>query len=193
MAATGYALEEFIHDMTELVGTQPDQATLFDRGSRLIARLVSRPASIPEQYRRPSRGGRRPGGGSYILHRGPGLSVTSVVWGPGSHVGPHDHHTWGMIGVMGNAIQETRFRRVDNRDRAGHAILEKDRAVLVKPGEVSLLVPDEDEIHALDNFSDRSTVEIHVYGTDLVGLQRCRYDLETGAVSSYVLGKYDNC
>ena len=193
MAVTRYALDEFIHDMTDLVATQPDQATLFDRGSRLIERLVRDPESVPAEYRRPSMGGRRPGGGSYLLHRGPGLSVTSVVWGPGSHVGPHDHHTWGMIGVMGNAIQETRFRRVDDRDREGYATLEKDRAVLVKPGEVSLLIPDVDEIHQLDNFSDRPTVEIHVYGTDLVGLERCRYDLETGKISSYVLSKYDNC
>jgi predicted metal-dependent enzyme (double-stranded beta helix superfamily) len=63
----------------------------------------------------------------------------------------------------------------------------------VKPGDVSLLIPDEDEIHQLDNFSDRPTVEVHVYGRDLVGLERCRYDLTTGTVSTYVLGKYDNC
>jgi predicted metal-dependent enzyme (double-stranded beta helix superfamily) len=193
MPSARYGLDEFIHDMTDLVATRPDQASLFDRGSRLIERLVRDPASIPERYRQPAASGRRPGGGSYLLHRGPGLSVTSVVWGPGSHVGPHDHHTWGMIGVMGNAIQETRFRRVDDRQREGSAILERERAVLMKPGEVSLLVPDLDEIHALDNFSDRPTVEIHVYGADLVGLERCRYDLETGKVSSYVLGKYDNC
>ena len=193
MALTRYALDEFIHDMTDLVATQPDQATLFDRGSRLIERLVRDPESVPEEYRRPALYGRRPGGGSYVLHRAPGLSVTSVVWGPGSHVGPHDHHTWGMIGVMGNAIQETRFRRVDDRSREGYATLEKDRTVLVKPGQVSLLVPDVDEIHQLDNFSDRTTVEIHVYGTDLVGLQRCRYDVQTGTIASYVLGKYDNC
>jgi predicted metal-dependent enzyme (double-stranded beta helix superfamily) len=191
--ATRYALEEFIYDMTGLVATQPDQATLFDRGSRLIARLVRDPESVPERFRQPAVNGRRPGGGSYLLHRGPGLSVTSVVWGPGSHVGPHDHHTWGMIGVMDNAIQETRYRRIDDRARDGYAALERDRAVLVKPGEVSLLVPDADEIHQLDNFSDRITVEIHVYGTDLVGLPRCRYDLSTGQVSTYVLGKYDNC
>lgn len=193
MTLARYMLDEFIHDMTGLVATEPDQATLFDRGSRLIGRLVRDPESVPERYRRPAVGGRRPGGGSYALHRGPGLSVASVVWEPGSHVGPHDHHTWGMIGVMGNAIQETRFRRVDDRAREGHATLEKDRAVLVKPGEVSLLIPDEDEIHQLDNFSDRPTVEIHVYGRDLVGLERCRYDLDTGTISSYVLGKYDNC
>jgi len=191
--AAPYALDQFIHDMTDLVASQPEQATLFDRGSALIERLVSRPDSVPEQYRRPSAGGRRPGGGSYLLHRAPGLTITSVVWGPGSHVGPHDHHTWGMIGVMGNAIQETRYRRVDDRQREDHATLEKDRAVLVKPGEVTLLVPDVDEIHQLDNFSDRTTVEIHVYGRELVGLPRCRYDLETGVVSTYVLGKYDNC
>ena len=193
MPIAKYTLDEFIHDMTDLVGAQPDQASLFDRGSRLIERLVRDPEAVPEQYRRPAASGRRPGGGSYLLHRGPGLSVTSVVWGPGSYAGPHDHHTWGMIGVMGNAIQETRFRRVDDRTRDGHATLEKDRAVLVKPGEVSLLIPDEDEIHQLDNFSDRPTVEIHVYGRDLVGLERCRYDLGTGKIATYVLGKYDNC
>ena len=193
MAIGTYALDEFIHDMTDLVSRQPDQATLFDRGSRLLERMVRDPEAVPERYRRPAEGGRRPGGGSYVLHRGPGLSVVSVVWGPGSHVGPHDHHTWGLIGVMDNGIQETRFRRVDDRAREGHATLEKDRTVLVKAGEVSPLVPDVDEIHALDNFSDRPTVEIHVYGVDLVGLPRCRYDLETGKVSSYVLGKYDNC
>jgi predicted metal-dependent enzyme (double-stranded beta helix superfamily) len=193
MTVARYTLDEFIHDMTGLVATQPDQATLFDRGSRLIERLVRDPASVPEPFRQAAVNGRRPGGGSYLLHRGPGLSITSVVWGPGSHVGPHDHHTWGMIGVMGSAIQETRFRRVDDRDRDGYARLEKDRAVLMKPGQVSLLIPDEDEIHQLDNFSDRTTVEIHVYGAELVGLERCRYDLETGKISSYVLGKYDNC
>ena len=193
MTHARYSLEDFIGDMTDLVAAQPDQASLFERGSRLVEQLVRDPEAIPDRYRQPAPHGRRPGGGSFLLHRGPGLSVTSVVWGPGSHVGPHDHHTWGMIGVMGNAIQETRFRRVDDRRRPDHAVLEKDRAVLVKPGQVSLLVPDVDEIHQIDNPSDRATVEIHVYGRDLVGLERCRYDLETGRISTYVLGKYDNC
>jgi predicted metal-dependent enzyme (double-stranded beta helix superfamily) len=193
MSLARYTLDEFIHEMQTLVASEPDQKSLFDRGSRLIERLVRDPASVPEPYRQPAPNGRRPGGGSYLLHRGPGLSVTSVVWAPGSHAGPHDHHTWGMIGVMGNAIQETRFRRVDDHSRKGHARLEQERVVLVKPGEVSLLIPDADEIHQLDNLSDQPTVEIHVYGRDLVGLERCRYDLATGAISTYVLGKYDNC
>jgi predicted metal-dependent enzyme (double-stranded beta helix superfamily) len=193
MAISTYTLDQFIADMQELVDAQPDQQKLFDRGSVYLERLVTTPEAIPEAFRVPSGKGRRPNHGSWALHRGPGLFISSVVWGPGDYVGPHDHQTWGMIGVAGNAIQETRYRRVDDRDRDGYARLEKDRTALVKPGDVSLLVPDIDEIHAMDNVSDRTTFEIHVYGKDLVGLPRCQYNLTTGQVQAFKSNKFDNC
>jgi predicted metal-dependent enzyme (double-stranded beta helix superfamily) len=193
MVLTRYSLEHFVSDMQELVASQPDQAKLFDRGSTYLERLCSQPDALPEQFSKPSGTGKRANHGSYALHRSPGLFVSAVVWGPGDHVGPHDHRTWGMIGVVGNAIQETRFRRVDDRQRDDFAILEKDRTTLVKPGEVSLLIPEVDEIHQMDNFSDRCTVEIHVYGDDLVGLSRCRFNLETNEVKWFASEKFDNC
>jgi len=193
MAISTYTLDQFIADMQELVDAQPDQQKLFDKGSVYLERLVTTRDSIPEEFRSPSGKGRRPNHGSYAIYRGPGLFVSSVVWGPGDHVGPHDHQTWGMIGVAGNAIQETRYRRVDDRDREDYARLEKDRTTLVKPGDVSLLVPEIDEIHAMDNFSDRATFEIHVYGQDLVGLERCQFSLETGQIKSFKSSKFDNC
>ena len=98
-----------------------------------------------------------------------------------------------MIGVMDNALTETRFRRVDDRERDDWAHLERDRSAVVKPGEISLLIPEVDEIHQMDNFTDRPTVEIHVYGNDLRGLKRVRYDLETGAIKQMMTEKYDNC
>jgi predicted metal-dependent enzyme (double-stranded beta helix superfamily) len=193
MAISTYSLDQFCADMQELVNSGAEEAKIFDRGSTWLERLVTTPGSIPEQYCVPSGKGRRPNHGSYAIYRGPGLFVSSVVWGPGDHVGPHDHQTWGMIGVAGNAIQETRYRRVDDRDRDNYARLEKDRTTLVKPGDVSLLVPDVDEIHAMDNFSDRATFEIHVYGQDLVGLERCQFNLESGQIKSFKSTKFDNC
>ena len=59
-----------------------------------------------------------------------------------------------MIGVLDNALTETRFRRQDDRTRQDYALLEKDREMVVKPGDVSLLIPDVDEIHQMDNFTD---------------------------------------
>jgi len=194
MTAVKYSLDDLTHDLEALLSQQPDQQKIFDIGSSYLARLINDPKAIPAQYRVPVGRGTRPNHGSYLLHRGEsGLSITAVVWGPGDHASPHDHRTWGMIGVMDNALTETRFRRLDDRTRDDHAQLEKDRTALVKPGEVSLLIPDVDEIHQMDNFTDRPTVEIHVYGKDLRGLNRCRYNLETGKISPFVTEKYDNC
>ncbi len=186
-------LDQFCADMQALVDTQPDNATVFDRGAVYLERLVRNPNALPEQYQRPSGKGKRPNHGSYAIYRGPGLLVSAVVWGPGDRIGPHDHRTWGMIGVMSNAVLETRYRRVDDGEKEGFAILERDRATLVKPGEVSLLLPDVDEIHAMDNDSDRPTVEIHVYGTDLVGLPRSRFDIESNRIIPFISEKFDNC
>ena len=88
MAHTRYQLDEFIHDMTNLVAAKPDQATLFDRGSRFIERLVRDPDSVPAEYRQPAPRGRRPGGGSYLLHRGPGIVGDERGVGAGLARGP---------------------------------------------------------------------------------------------------------
>lgn len=189
--AVKYDLDEFIHDMSALVDEQPDRERLFDLGSRYLERLVVNPDAVPEQWRVPAAGRNH---GTYLLHYGDnGLLITTVVWGPGDHIGPHDHCTWGMIGVMDNGITETRFTRRDDRSKEGYAVLEKDREALVRPGEVSLLVPDVDEIHQMDNHSDTPTVEIHVYGDDLRGLQRSRYNLDRREVRNFTTTRFDNC
>ena len=194
MVTVKYSLDEFVYDMETLLKDQPDQEKIFDKGSSYLSRLINNPDTIPAEYRLPVGKGRRPNHGSYLLYQGEsGLLVTAVVWGPGDHAAPHDHRTWGMIGVMDNALTETRFRRVDDRSREDYAQLEKDRAALVKPGEISLLIPEVDEIHQMDNFTDRPTVEIHVYGKDLRGLDRVRYNLETCQILPFMTEKYDNC
>jgi predicted metal-dependent enzyme (double-stranded beta helix superfamily) len=194
MTAVKYSLDEFIYDMESLLREHPEQEKIFDKGSSHLSRLISNPDAIPSRFRSPVGKGSRPNHGSYLLHQGEsGLLVTAVVWGPGDHASPHDHRTWGMICVMDNALTETRFRRVDDRSRDDYAQLEQDRSAVVKPGEISLLIPEVDEIHQMDNYTDRSTVEIHVYGHDLRGLDRVRYNLETGKITPFATEKYDNC
>ena len=194
MVTVKYSLEEFTHDMDSLIDSNVDQDKLFDKGSGYLERFIGDPEAVPERYRSPVGTGPGANHGSYLLHHGEnGLLITAVVWGSGDHLGPHDHRTWGMIGVLGNSITETRFRRLDDRQREDYALLEKDRVNHVKSGDVSLLIPDVDEIHQMDNFTDRSTVEIHVYGTDLRGLERSKFDLETGKVTHFATQRFNNC
>ena len=45
----------------------------------------------------------------------------------------------------------------------------------------------------MDNHTDNPTVEIHVYGTDLRGLERSSFNLETGKITNFRTSKWDNC
>ncbi len=183
MARVKYSLDAMIADIEALLFEQPDQGKIFDLGSTYLERFISVPDGVAPEYRLPSGTGCRPNHGSYLLYHGEsGLLVTAVVWGPGDHAAPHDHHTWGMIGVMDNDLSETRFRRLDDRSNPEYAHLETDRTATIRPGEISLLIPDVDEIHQMDNHTDRPTVEVHVYGRELAGLDRCRFSVETGKV-----------
>ena len=194
MTTVKYSLEEFTHDMESLLKSQPGNQQIFDKGTVWLERLISNPDSIPAEFRLPLGVGPRPNHASRLLYQGEsGLQVTAVVWGAGEHLGPHDHQTWGMIGILENSLTETRYRRVDDRNVDGYAKLEKDRSATFKPGEITLLIPVEDEIHQMDNHTDRPTVEIHVYGTDLRGLERHSFNLETGKITNFRTTKWDNC
>lgn len=188
-----YSLEMFLADMTRLVERRPDEDALLNEGKSHLERLIANPECVPEKYCSTIGRGSWPNHGTYILHRGSELYVTAVVWGPGDSIGPHNHNTWGMIGVARNAIQETRWVRSDGREGAGPAKIDKSSRKLLKVGDVSLLRFGSDEIHSLDNFNDLPAVEIHVYGKDLAGLSRVRFDEVTQSASFFMSPKYDNC
>ena len=145
------------------------------------------PDAIPAPFR-----GRAPDGGRgrFMLHRAPRFNVTSVRWRPGDRAAAHNHETWGVIGVVDNEIEETRYRVLDGP--AGRAALQVHGVTRHGPGAVSRLVPPDDEVHAMHNPTGRDTLEIHVYGRDLYGLARKTWAPD-GRVTPLVSPKYLNC
>jgi 3-mercaptopropionate dioxygenase len=180
-----YSLQDFIGDLDRITREETDAHTITGRAAPLLGRLVKSRAGIPPEYLRSPEGQR----GRYILHRSPRFNVTSVVWRPGDRAGAHNHETWGVIGVIDNEIEETRYRVTETG--AGRAHLDTLRVMRHGPGAVSRLVPG-DEVHAMYNPTDRDTVEIHVYGRDLFGLTR-RAWAEDGSEKPLVSPKYLNC
>jgi predicted metal-dependent enzyme (double-stranded beta helix superfamily) len=179
-----YTLEEFIADVDRITRDETSATAITEKVSPLLERLVRNPESVPPQYLKAPEGQR----GRYILHRAPRFNVTSVVWRPGDTAGAHNHETWGVIGVIANEIEETRYR-VSERD--GRVSLEKRAVLRHGPGAISRLIPG-DEVHAMNNTTQRDTVEIHVYGKDLVGLNRRTWSPD-GAETPLVSPKYLNC
>ena len=194
MTTTRYTVEDFVHDIKPLMESEKDVERFLERGTSYLEKLIRNPNCIPDEMRVPNAYGTgRPNHGTYNLYEEPGgLSVSCVVWGPGDHAAPHDHRTWGMIGLLNNSLTETRFRRLDDGSKEGWAHIEKDKVGNYKPGEMTLLIPDVYEIHQMDNFTDKPTVEIHVYGKPLAEIKRSRFNVETGEVVAFQTGKADN-
>ncbi len=186
MPSETYTLEQFIADLDRITQRERSGTAITEQAAPLLARLVKNPGAIPAQCRRPGPDGVR---GRYMLHRAPSFNVTAVVWRPGDTAGAHNHETWGVIGVIDNEIEETRYRVSEGP--GGRAALEVTRVQRHGPGAISCLVPG-DEVHAMHNPTARDTVEIHVYGKDLYGLQRKTWAAD-GSVKSLVSSKYLNC
>ena len=180
-----YSLHDFIGDLDRITREETDAHIITERTAPLLGRLVESREGIPPEYLRSPAGQR----GRYILHRSPRFNITSVVWRPGDRAGAHNHETWGVIGVIDNEIEETRYRVTETG--VGRAHLDTLRVMRHGPGAVSRLVPG-DEVHAMFNPTDRDTVEIHVYGRDLFGLER-RSWAEDGSEKPLVSPKYLNC
>lgn len=185
MATATYTLADFIADVDRIAREERSAHRITERVSPLLHRLVKHPESVPAEFRRKPAGAKR---GRYLLHRAPHFNVTSVIWGPGETAPAHNHETWGVIGVIENEIEETRYAVTAG---AATAKLDVTRVMRHAPGAISCLVPG-DEVHRMHNPTPRDTVEIHVYGKDLVGLPRTTW-ADDGSAKPLVSSKYMNC
>jgi predicted metal-dependent enzyme (double-stranded beta helix superfamily) len=186
---SSYSLKDFIQDLDRITRRETSQDQIVAEAKPLLAKLIRQPDCLDPRYRK--RGASAYG--RYMLHRAPLFNISSVVWGPGDNAKAHNHDTWGMVGVVANEIQETRFRRRDDGKKEGYADLEITGVLKNKAGMVSCLIAPNDDIHEMNNVTDRDTVEIHVYGKDLTDMPRLRFDIETKAVKTFASSKYDNC
>jgi len=184
-----YPLQTFIQHMDRITQTEASPAKIVAAAKPLLAALLQQPDCLEAQFRK--RG--KEAYGRYMLHRAPRFNVTAIVWGPGDGAKAHNHDTWGLVGVVENEIQETRFRRLDDGSRPDFAELEITAVLKNSAGMVSCLIPPEDDIHEMNNVTNRNTVEIHVYGKDLAELPRLRFDMDKKTVKTFASPKYDNC
>ncbi len=184
-----YSLQQFIKDLAGITDRYQEQEKIVAVAQPLLAELVKDPDCIEPQFKR--HGGKTYG--RYMLHRAPHFNVTSVVWGPGDGAKAHNHDTWGLVGVVENELQETRFQRLDDGSKEGYAELTATGVNQNKAGMVSTLVAPDNDIHEMLNITQKNTVEVHVYGIDLANYRRLQFDVANKSVKFFASAKYDNC
>src|ERR1700745_1175654 len=135
--AQEYSLDNFISDLGSITGKETNPAKIVADAKPLLARLIARPNCIEPKFKQ--RGATAYG--RYMLHRAPNFNITTVVWGPGDNAKAHNHDTWGLVGVVENEIQETRFGRRDDGSKPDYADLEITGVLKNTAGRVSCPLP----------------------------------------------------
>ena len=112
---------------------------------------------------------RAPGAFDYrqhVLHvAGDGsFSIVALVWEPGQRTCIHDHVCWCVVGVYQGREVETSF---DLHEDADGRFLVPSSSRVLEPGEVSVLVPPDEDIHQVACAGTGRAISIHVYGTDI--------------------------
>jgi predicted metal-dependent enzyme (double-stranded beta helix superfamily) len=145
-----------------------------------IASAVKDPYWLAAPFRRVQ------GPGSYYLlwrDQESDVSLIAMVLGPRDSTPIHDHLTWGVVGVYEGLQHETRYV-----DRSGG--LEESLSRLRRPGDVTYILPPENDIHFISNqMSNGSAISVFVMGSNMGCRPRHRY---VGEIRETVVSGYAN-
>lgn len=119
-----------------------------------------------------------------VLHDEPGLAVLHVVVGAGFISPPHDHRTWAVIGVY-SGQEDNSFYKLVGGTRAieaagGRSVMERE-----------ILTLGTDAIHRIANPRRDPLIALHVYGRNVLKIERSAWDPITLRERPYV-AKTDN-
>lgn len=178
-------LLDFVQGITKLVASDLGEETILRDGKKLLASLVAADDWLPEHFAQPHPQFYQ----QYLLYADPldRLSIVSFVWGPGQKTPVHDHLTWGLIGVLRGRERDTAYTK-----QSDGTYLPTSTGFLL-PGQTAAVSPSIGDVHEVANdFDDRVSISIHVYGRNIGRVQRHVFDPSTGTEKSFVSGYASN-
>jgi len=179
-------IDDLIVGLTNLVEDMEDglaSRSSLEIGESLVQASLADMSWLPQRYRQPE----KDAACQYMLYSDPKnrFVITSAVFWPGFVVPVHDHGVWGLIGLYAGSEHEERYIRVDDRSDPNYAQLQTLDTQENQTGDVSLLLPPDDEIHNIRTTSSEPSCSLHIYGGNLTNVTRRRFDLETGRVHTF--------
>jgi predicted metal-dependent enzyme (double-stranded beta helix superfamily) len=105
------------------------------------------------------------------FYRAPNLSLLKAKFSIGRRTPPHNHGTWAAILVLSGSERNALYQR--NTDGS----LSYQRSVDLTPGSV-FFMPAE-AVHVAECTSDEPAIGLHVYGDNVLGVERQMWDPDT--------------
>lgn len=152
----------FTQALAPLVAEGRSNQDIATEAERALRVLLLEPDLLTEDQRRadPDRYAQH----VLYVHPEKAYSVVSLVWLPGQRTPIHDHVCWCVTGVLEGREEETRYVL---HDGASGLELAVSGYAMNEVGDVSRLVPPDENIHEVANASDGVAISLHVYGADI--------------------------
>jgi predicted metal-dependent enzyme (double-stranded beta helix superfamily) len=155
-------LGRLTRSLDALVAADTDTPAIAARAGMLLRPALADPSLLEARHCEPADDRYR----QHLVHVHPAgrYSIVALVWRPGQATPIHDHRCWCVVGVWRGLERETTY---DLRDDSRSPYLVKRKSVHSAPGEVSVLVPPQEDIHRVENSGTELAISIHVYGDDI--------------------------
>jgi 3-mercaptopropionate dioxygenase len=160
--ASAPTLRRLTRKLDDLVVSETEARVVAARVGILLRAALADPELLEPRHQQPADDRYR----QHLVHVHPrGLySIVALVWKPGQATPIHDHRCWCVVGVWQGSERETTY----DLHGESHALRLVERAsALSRPGDVSVLVPPEEDIHLVENAGDDVAISLHVYGDDI--------------------------
>jgi len=156
-------LRRLTRSLDTLVSGGNEPSVVAARAGVALRAALDDPGLLAPRHCEPAQQRYRP----HLVHVHPdGLySVLSLVWKPGQATPIHDHVCWCVVGVWRGLERETTYDLHEAGDLNPYLVCR--RSGIAAPGDVSVLVPPDEDIHRVENCGSGLAISIHVYGDDI--------------------------
>lgn len=107
-----------------------------------------------------------------------GLTLMDAKFGPEAITPIHNHNSWGIIGVYRGRDRYQVWRRLDKGLGEGDAVVELIEERILLPGDVVILPPPPQDIHAQQGYDGETAYELVLFGNNPVGKPRLYFEPE---------------
>jgi predicted metal-dependent enzyme (double-stranded beta helix superfamily) len=118
-----------------------------------------------------------------------GLTLVRGRFGPEAMTPIHNHGTWGVIGVYRGRDRYQVWRRLDEGGEAGPARIDLVEERVLGPGDVVILPPPPQDIHAQQGEEGEAAYEFVLFGKNAMALPRLYFDPAQGLAREVQPGK----
>lgn len=169
----------FIQDVKQIIAERSHDGADLERIAERMRTLVSNP--VIRQWQEEPGGNVHIGQQSAPLYQEEnGLTLMYARFGPEAMTPIHNHNSWGIIGVYKGRDRYQIWRRLDAGSGHGKAQVELVEERILEPGNVAIMPPPPQDIHAQQGFNGEVVYELVLFGTNPTGKPRLYFEPEQG-------------